>query len=116
LSNQWLVVARAIDDRMSELGITQRILIRRSGLSKAVVREIQHHIVERRRSPRTLEALSVALEWHPDHLAALSRNEPLPDREDPLTHRLDAIERRLDELHDKIDKLITLTRSDQPGQ
>ena len=56
----WAAVARAISDRVRELGWRQRELAERSHVSVAVVREIQRHTVERRRSPRTLEALSVA--------------------------------------------------------
>jgi len=64
----WAAVARAISDRVRELGWRQRQLAERSHVSVAVVREIQRHTVERRRSPRTLEALSVALGWEPEHL------------------------------------------------
>ena len=64
----WAAVARAISDRVRELGWRQRELVERSHVSAAVVREIQRHTVERRRSPRTLEALSVALGWEPEHL------------------------------------------------
>lgn len=64
----WAAVALAINDRVRELGWRQRELAERSHVSAAVVREIQRHTVERRRSPRTLQALSVALGWEPDHL------------------------------------------------
>jgi transcriptional regulator with XRE-family HTH domain len=61
----WAAVARAVSDRVRELGWRQRELAERSHVSVAVVREIQRHTVERRRSRRTLEALSVALGWEP---------------------------------------------------
>jgi transcriptional regulator with XRE-family HTH domain len=64
----WAAVARAISGRVRELGWRQRELAERSHVSVAVVREIQRHTVERRRSPRTLQALSVALGWEPEHL------------------------------------------------
>jgi hypothetical protein len=64
----WAAVAQAISGRVRELGWRQRELAERSHVSAAVVREIQRHTVERRRSPRTLEALSVALGWEPEHL------------------------------------------------
>ena len=64
----WAAVARAIGDRVRELGWRQRELAERSHVSVSVVREIQRHTVERRRSPRTLEVLSVALGWEPEHL------------------------------------------------
>ena len=64
----WAAVARAISARVRELGWRQRELAERSHVSLAVVREIQRHTVERRRNRRTLEALSVALGWEPEHL------------------------------------------------
>jgi len=64
----WAAVARAISGRVRELGWRQRERAGRAHVSVAVVRELQRHTVERRRSPRTLEALSVALGWEPDHL------------------------------------------------
>jgi hypothetical protein len=64
----WAAVARVISDRVRELGWRQRELAERSRVSAAVVREIQLHTVERRRSPRTLESLSVALGWEPKRL------------------------------------------------
>ena len=55
----WAAVAWVISDRVRELGWPQRELAERSHVSVAVVREIQRHTVERRRSRRTLEALSI---------------------------------------------------------
>jgi transcriptional regulator with XRE-family HTH domain len=77
----WAAVARAISDRVRELGWRQRELAERSHVSVAVVREIQRHTVERRRSPRTLQALSVALGWEPEHLDRVLRGrEQRPGR------------------------------------
>ncbi|MCA1606641.1 MAG: XRE family transcriptional regulator, partial [Acidobacteria bacterium] len=67
MSEDWAAVAKVINVRVNELGWLQRELAKRSHVSQAIVREIQHHVVERRRSPRTLESLSVALGWHPQH-------------------------------------------------
>src|SRR5437763_1807485 len=44
VSEDWPAVAQAIGNRMAELGISQRELIERSHLSKAVVREVQHNV------------------------------------------------------------------------
>ena len=100
----WAAVARAISDRVRELGWRQRELAERSHVSVAVVREIQRHTVERRRSPRTLQALSVALGWEPEHLDRVlkgrsqqSRNHASPDLA-AVWSRLDSFDLRLAEL------------------
>jgi len=111
----WAAVARAISDRVRELGWRQRELAERSHVSAAVVREIQRHTVERRRSPRTLEALSVALGWEPEHMDRVLKGRaqrpaggnPAADRA-ALWSRLDSLESQLDE----ISKLVTELRSD----
>ena len=99
MAEDWSAVAQAINARMAELGISQRELIARSHVSKAIVREIQHDVVRRRRSARTLEALSIALDWHPGHLAAVlaERHPPQPGEpavrsDDDMTGRLAVVE------------------------
>jgi transcriptional regulator with XRE-family HTH domain len=116
-SENWAAVARAISDRIRELGWRQRELAERSHVSIAVVREIQRHTVERRRSRRTLEALSVALGWEPERLERVLKGlkdqpqrggtDTVPDSAS-LWSRLDSMERRLDE----ISKLLTGVRAD----
>jgi hypothetical protein len=114
VSEDWAEVAKAIDERVNELGWRQRELAERSRVSQAIVRELQHHTVERRRSTRTLESLSVTLGWHPQHLDALLHgrrppevNEPVTDTGDALWSRLDALERRLDDITERLDDLKT---------
>lgn len=112
MSDDWAAVARAINQRVSELGLRQYELAERSQVSQAMVREIQQNKVQRRRGTRTLEALSIALEWHPDYLTAVleSRNPPAPG--DPVTSpeedirtRLALIERRLRDITHRLDTL-----------
>lgn len=91
----WTAVARAINERMSELGLTQRELVQRSHVSKAIVREIQHNTVQRRRSDRTLEALSIALDLHPGYLAAVLASRPTPKLGEPLVRSGDDVPGRL---------------------
>jgi hypothetical protein len=97
----WAAVAKAINERVTELGWRQRELAERSHVSPAVIREIQRHTVERRRSQRTLESLSVTLGWHPQHLDAILNGRPAPTKEpvtasgEMLLSRLDAVEQRL---------------------
>lgn len=111
MSEDWAAVAAAIKRRVNELGWRQRELAQRSHVSQATVREIQHHTVERRRSARTLEALSVALGWHPQHLAAVLHHRRPPKLDDhgrdidPVLSRLDAIHVRLGEIEGRLDKM-----------
>ncbi|WP_051385457.1 hypothetical protein [Actinokineospora inagensis] len=77
--DNWEGVARTINRRMEFLGINQTLLIERSRVSKAVIRELQYNTVNRHRSPRTLEAISTALELAPTHLdAVLHYRKPPP--------------------------------------
>jgi transcriptional regulator with XRE-family HTH domain len=118
VTKDWVAVATAIDRRLTELGWRQRQLAERSNVSQAIVRELHRRTFERRRSPRTLEALSLALHWHPQHLHELSngRRPPEPDKpdtdiRDTLWSRLDSLEEtlnhRLDDITTRIDELKT---------
>jgi transcriptional regulator with XRE-family HTH domain len=105
VSEDWAAVAEAINERVTELGWRQRELAERSHVSSAIVREIQRHTVERRRSPRTLESLSVTLGWEPRHLDEVLRGNRQPSADKPSrgisenhSSRLNAIEHRLDEI------------------
>lgn len=109
MTEDWAAVATAINQRMVELALSQRDLITRSHVSKAIVREIQHNTVQRRRSDRTLEALSLALDWHAGHLAAVLAGrrapevgEPVPRSDDDLPGRLSVIEHQLREITDRL--------------
>lgn len=127
MSEDWAAVAKAINERVHELGWRQRELAERSRVSQAIVRELQHHTVERRRSARTLESLSIALGWHPQHLDAVLRgrrppevNEPVAQGEETLWSRLDALELRLAEITERLDDLrsdmTTVVKNVQPNK
>ncbi|TVT53442.1 XRE family transcriptional regulator [Amycolatopsis rhizosphaerae] len=112
MTENWSAVSKAINRRLAELGLKQRELVERSHVSQAIVREIQNHTVERRRSARTLEALSLALDWHPRHLeAVLYGRKPLEPGQtgdealDAIATRLGAIEDRLFELTERLDTM-----------
>lgn len=109
VTEDWAAVSKAINERVRELGWQQRTLAEKSQVSQAIVRELQHHTVERRRSTRTLEALSTTLGLHPTHLDAVlhGRKPPHPDEPDAddanrLGSRLDALEQRLAEITDRL--------------
>lgn len=112
MSEDWAAVAHAIGQRLHELGMRQRELAERSHVSQAIVRELQHNTAQRRRSSRTLEALSVALAWHPQHLTALLIGRTPPEPGDPplasdedVPARLAAIEHHLRELTERLGEL-----------
>lgn len=112
MSEDWAAVAKAINQRVDELGLRQKELAERSHVSLAIVRELQHNLVERRRSPRTLESLSTALGWHPQHLDAVLRGrkppevgDPVVDLADTLWSRMDRVEERLEDITDRLDGL-----------
>ena len=112
MSEDWVAVSHAIKERVNELGWRQRELAQRSHVSQAIVRELQHHTIERRRSARTLEALSLALGWHPRHLTAVLHGRTPPELDKPIndngrtvSSRLDAIDERLGEITDLIHAL-----------
>jgi transcriptional regulator with XRE-family HTH domain len=109
VTEDWAAVATAINQRMAELGLSQRELIARSHVSKAIVREIQHNTIERRRSDRTLEALSLALDWNAGYLAAVlagrrvpQLGEPVVRSDDDVPGRLALIEYQLREIMDRL--------------
>ena len=110
----WAAVAAAINGRIRELGWRQRELAERSHVSLAVVREIQRHTVERRRSPRTLEALSAALGWEPEYLHRMLKGRSQQPGDHAVADlaavwsRLDSFDLRLAELA----KLLTELKSE----
>jgi hypothetical protein len=99
VSDDWAAVARAINQRIDELGMTQRTLAERAQVSSAIVREIQQNKIQRRRNAKTLEALSVALSWPPDYLSDLLDGREPSDagriHSDDVPDRLTAMERQL---------------------
>lgn len=98
----WAAVAKAINQRVAELGWPQGELAARSRVSRGIVREIQHHSAERRRSTRTLEALSTALGWDRDHLDAVLHGEPATAGDAAAPGAGPALESRIDELESQL--------------
>ncbi len=112
MTDDWAAVSRAITDRMVELSLSQRQLIERSRVSKAIVGEIQHNTVQRHRSERTLVALSQALGWHSNHLDAILKGYPPPRVGDPVVTsekdvpgRLTVIENELRQINDHLERI-----------
>lgn len=114
MSEDWTAVSNAINERVNQLGWSQRKLAERAHVSQAIVREIQLHTVERRRSIRTLTALSITLGWHPEYLAAVLRGHTPPAMAEPASPtvttvwpRLDALEKQLNDISARLDELKT---------
>jgi transcriptional regulator with XRE-family HTH domain len=114
--DDWAAVSRAVNRRMSELGLSQRELIERSQVSRATVGEIRRNEAQRRRSTRTLEALSVALDWHPHHLSAVRDGRRAPEPGEPAARsdndirgRLDAIEYQLERIAKKLEAVDSIS-------
>jgi transcriptional regulator with XRE-family HTH domain len=103
----WAAVAQAVSGRVRELGWRQRELAERSHVSVAVVREIQRHTVERRRGPRTLQALSVALGWEPEYLHRVLKGRS-PESGDHAVPDLAAVWSRLDSFDLRLAELAML--------
>ena len=122
MTEDWSAVARAINDRTTELAMRQKELAERSGVSLAIVREIQQGKIQRRRNPRTLEALSIALEWHPQHLSDLLRGAKpqaatggVVPAEDPIVPLLNTIIREIRGLRAQLGTLTNRLDSAKSG-
>jgi len=69
VNRDWDAVARTIDERLTSLDMTQTELAVRAGVAPETVRELRNNLRPRRRSPRTLSAISEALGWDAGYLA-----------------------------------------------
>jgi transcriptional regulator with XRE-family HTH domain len=72
--SHWAEVARVVNSRMAELGVSQTELAALSGVSPATLRKIQAG-GEQKRTRSTLASLSRALGLNEDHLWRVSRGE-----------------------------------------
>jgi transcriptional regulator with XRE-family HTH domain len=116
VTGDWAAVATAVNQRMAERGLSQREVIKRSDLSKATVREIQKNIKPRHRKARTLEALSVALEWNAGHLAAVLEGRIPPKASEPFAKSADDIPGRLDIIEYRLNEIIGLLKESNPAE
>lgn len=113
VAGDWQAVADAINARMVRLRLTQRELSERSGVSLSTLRELQHGEKDRRRSARTLAAVSDALGWGPDYLHRIATgerprtNDQSEDRpaDDEVLAELQEIREQLTEIARRVDRL-----------
>lgn len=109
MDSDWEAVGKSISQRLDELGMTQLELASTSGVAPATIREIQYTKLVRRRSPRTLAALSEALKWPPSYLDQVLRGDvakPHADEaNDPVLAELNAIHQQLQSLRERVGSL-----------
>lgn len=80
-SDEW--IGELITRRYEALGMTQADAARAAGLSDTTMREIERGDIRRRR-PKTLHDVSVAMRWPPDALARMLSGEPAEEIGLPL--------------------------------
>ena len=109
MAENWDAVGQAITNRLAEVQMTQLELAGASGVSPATIREIQYNKLARRRSPRTLAALSEALSWPANYLSQVLAGEiaqPHPDESaDPLLKEITAVHDELRDLRERVAQL-----------
>jgi transcriptional regulator with XRE-family HTH domain len=102
MADDWVAVGEAVTARLDELGMTQLELAAKSRVSPATIRELQYNKLPRRRHPRTLEAISTALEWPAEYLSDIvtgKKAKPHADEsDDPVLGALDDIHGQLREI------------------
>lgn len=96
----WDEVAQAIEQRLAELDMTQQELATHAGVALTTVRELRRNRLPRRRNPRTLAAISEALQLPSAHLDAIARGQSQPrqsldEQLVEIRSRLDALEREI---------------------
>jgi prefoldin subunit 5 len=99
VDQDWGAVSKALRDRLAETGRTQTELANTARVSLTTVRELVHNLNARRRNPRTLVALSVALGWPERHLDDVLRGQASGDsaieRRDPVIEELRGLREQL---------------------
>jgi transcriptional regulator with XRE-family HTH domain len=108
VSDDWGAVAEAVRNRLAELGITQKELVARSGVSESTIRQLQNNYGPRRRSRHTLEDLSKGLGWPSDHLSHVLGGgvpRPEPGSRDALQAEVSELQRRVADLDRRVETL-----------
>lgn len=108
MGKDWDAVATAIQGRLADLDMTQADLAARADVALMTVRELQHNLQTRRRSARTLAAVSEALGWPGDHLARIADGRAAVrdvDAGDPILAELDALKEDLRSVAERLDAI-----------
>lgn len=99
----WDAVATAITDRMNELGLRQRDVADKADVGLSTVQELANNWKPRRRNPKTLMAISVALGWPSGKISAIAKGEP-DDVPATLEERVAALEVKLADVVHRLDR------------
>ena len=104
-ANDWVAVAEEVItyQRLRKLG--HRELARLAGISSSTLTDILHNPDRTSHYSHTLTSLSLALDLHRDHLAAIAAHEKPPDPPGHIDDSLKNLEHRLDIIDDKIDNV-----------
>lgn len=76
MDQDWDAVAKAITDRMHELGMRQRDLAAKADVGLSTVQELANNRTPRQRNAKTLRAISLALEWPSGQIEAIAQGRP----------------------------------------
>lgn len=101
MSKDWQAVAKAVNTRMDELGMTQAELVRESRVAPMTVQTIRKG-EDRNRSPHTLAAISAALRWPPGHLEDIADGSGAVVDDDVRVARLES---EVAELRERVERL-----------
>ena len=116
MDQDWPAVSRALAGRLAETGMTLTDLANKAQVSLTTVRELVHNLSTRRRNPRTLTALSIALGWPENHLndvlhgrggqqAPAGRADPVIEELRALRGQLLAIQEQLTDITARLSAL-----------
>jgi flagellar biosynthesis/type III secretory pathway chaperone len=102
VAEDWNAVAAAIDERIADLGVQLQAVAERSQVSESTIRELRYNTQRRKRSARTLESVSIALEWERDHLSnVLGGQSPSGNQPTDMAR----LRSRVDSLDEKVERL-----------
>lgn len=107
MGKDWAAVAAAINTRLAELDMTQKELADRSEVAVFTLRQIQspEAYPSRRRSPRTLAAISRALRLPEDHLARVADQDSPDEVNSDVQDELADLRREVADLRERVTQL-----------
>jgi transcriptional regulator with XRE-family HTH domain len=100
----WASVAKVVNERMRERGLTQRELAERSGVSVATLRKVQHGLPQAR-NRSTLANISRALGFRDDHLWRVASEAALTAHEEAEASAIEALRSDLADLRKRVEAI-----------